>query len=117
MQLVAQALIELEATRAIGAGRDERSAERLTHRNGARERTLSIKAGDLELRMPKLRHGSFSPCCWSGAGAPTGPSLIVIGSVLLMTTVASIVKSRRDPPARAHTGSLREGRRESPPPA
>lgn len=41
MQLIAQALIELEAAQAIGAGPYERSAERITHRNGARERTLS----------------------------------------------------------------------------
>jgi tellurite resistance protein TerC len=47
----------------------------------------------------------------------TALSLGVIGSVLLVTTVASIIKSRRDPTARAHAGSLREGRRESPPPA
>ena len=61
MQLVAQALIELEAAQAIGAGRYERTAERVTHRNGARERLLSTKAGDLELRIPKLRQGSFYP--------------------------------------------------------
>jgi len=61
MQLLLQALIELEAAQAIGAGRYERSAERLTHRNGARERLLSTKAGDLELRIPKLRAGSFYP--------------------------------------------------------
>jgi putative transposase len=61
MQLVAQALIELEAAQAIGADRYERSAERVTHRNGARERLLSTKAGDLELRIPKLRQGSFYP--------------------------------------------------------
>ena len=61
MQLVLQALIDLEATEAIGAGRYERSAERTTHRNGARERLLSTKAGDLELQIPKLRHGAFFP--------------------------------------------------------
>ena len=61
MQLVLQALIDLEATEAIGAGRYERSAERATHRNGARERLLSTKAGDLELQIPKLRHGAFFP--------------------------------------------------------
>jgi ketosteroid isomerase-like protein len=61
MELVAQALIELEAAQAIGAGRYERSPERATHRNGARERLLSTKAGDLELRIPKLRQGSFYP--------------------------------------------------------
>ena len=56
-----QALIELEATQAIGAGPYERSPERTTHRNGARERLLSTKAGDIELRIPKLRSGSFYP--------------------------------------------------------
>jgi transposase-like protein len=61
MQLLAQALIDLEAAQQIGAGRYERSAERITHRNGARERLLSTKAGDLELRIPKLRQGSFYP--------------------------------------------------------
>jgi len=61
MQLVLQALIDLEASEAIGAGRYERSPERTTHRNGARERLLSTKAGDLELQIPKLPHGTFFP--------------------------------------------------------
>jgi putative transposase len=61
MQLVLQALIDLEAAEAIGARPYERSPERTTHRNGARERLLSTKAGDLELRIPKLRAGSFYP--------------------------------------------------------
>ena len=59
--LVLQELIELEAAQAIGAGRYERTEERTTHRNGSRERTLSTKAGDVELRIPKLRQGSFFP--------------------------------------------------------
>jgi putative transposase len=61
MQLVLQALIDLEATEVIGAGRYERSPERTTHRNGSRPRLLSTKAGDVELAIPKLRHGSFFP--------------------------------------------------------
>jgi len=61
MQLVLQSLIDLEATEVIGAARYERSAERSTHRNGARARLLSTKAGDVELAIPKLRHGSFFP--------------------------------------------------------
>lgn len=61
MQLVLQALIELEASEHIGAGRYERSSERVTHRNGHRDRLLSTKAGDIELRIPKLREGSFLP--------------------------------------------------------
>jgi len=61
LQLVLQSLIELEATQQIGAAHYQRSPERTTHRNGHRERTLSTKAGDLELRIPKLRSGTFFP--------------------------------------------------------
>jgi transposase-like protein len=60
-RLVAQELIELEATQAIGAARYERSDARTTHRNGSRTRLLSTKAGDVELHVPKLREGSFFP--------------------------------------------------------
>jgi putative transposase len=54
-------LIEAQATQAIGAARYERSEERVTERNGHRPRTLTTKAGDLELAIPKLRKGSFFP--------------------------------------------------------
>ncbi len=61
MTFVLQELIELEAAQAIGAGRYERTDERMTHRNGSRGRLLSTKAGDVELRIPKFREGSFFP--------------------------------------------------------
>jgi transposase-like protein len=61
LAVVLQALIEAEAAQQIGADRYERSASRTTHRNGARARLLSTKAGDVELRIPKLREGSFFP--------------------------------------------------------
>jgi putative transposase len=61
LAVVLQALIDAEATEVIGAGRYERSAARTTHRNGSRARLLSTKAGDVELRIPKLREGSFFP--------------------------------------------------------
>ena len=56
-----QALIDTEATAVIGAERFERSLERSTRRNGTRPRNLSTKAGDIALRIPKLRRGSFFP--------------------------------------------------------
>jgi putative transposase len=59
--LVLQALIDAEATQQIGADRYQRSASRTTHRNGSRARLLSTKAGDVELKIPKLREGSFFP--------------------------------------------------------
>jgi putative transposase len=60
-ETVYQALIEAELTDLIGAAPHERSAERSNLRNGHRTRTLSTTAGDLELRIPKLRTGSFFP--------------------------------------------------------
>jgi transposase-like protein len=61
LALVLQALIDAEATEVIGAGRYERSAARTTYRNGTRARLLSTKAGDVELKIPKLRDGAFFP--------------------------------------------------------
>ena len=61
LALVLQALIDAEATQHIGARPYERSEQRTAHRNGTRSRLLSTKAGDVELRIPKLREGSFFP--------------------------------------------------------
>src|SRR4029079_8439065 len=60
-ETIYQALIDAELTAVIGAGPHERSDTRINQRNGSRPRTLSTIAGDLELRIPKLRSGSFFP--------------------------------------------------------
>jgi dihydrofolate reductase len=54
-------LIEAEATERIGAAPYERTESRVTERNGHRTRSLSTKAGDVDLRIPKLWKGSFFP--------------------------------------------------------
>ena len=56
-----QALIEAELTAVIGAAPHQRTETRTAQRNGSRPRTLTTTAGDLELRIPKLRAGSFFP--------------------------------------------------------
>ena len=61
VRLVLQDLIETEAAEQIGAGRYERTESRLTDRNGSRPRMLATQAGDVQLRIPKLRKGSFFP--------------------------------------------------------
>ncbi len=61
VRLVMQELIESEATGVIGAEAHERAATRTNERNGHRDRLLSTKAGEVELRIPKLRRGSFFP--------------------------------------------------------
>jgi transposase-like protein len=60
-ELVLQRLMEFEVEGLIGAARHERSAERINQRNGYRERTLESRLGTLELRIPKLRQGSYFP--------------------------------------------------------
>jgi putative transposase len=61
VRMVLQDRIEAEATDVIGAGRYERTDTRTNERNGARARTLATQAGDIDLRIPKLRMGSFFP--------------------------------------------------------
>jgi putative transposase len=60
-QTISQALIEAGLTQVIGAAPNQRTPERLAQRNGHRPRVLATTAGDLELRIPKLRVGSFFP--------------------------------------------------------
>jgi transposase-like protein len=61
VRLVMQELIEADATQQIGAGRYERAETRVTDRNGSRARLVATQAGDVRLRIPKLRKGSFFP--------------------------------------------------------
>jgi transposase-like protein len=61
VRAVLQELIEAEAAEVIGAGRYQRTATRVTDRNGSRPRLLTTKAGDVALSIPKLRAGSFFP--------------------------------------------------------
>jgi putative transposase len=56
-----QALIDLEATEVIGAGPHERTTTRTTRRNGSRPKTLTTKTGDVDVKIPKLRKGSYFP--------------------------------------------------------
>lgn len=61
VRVALQELIEIEATERIGAAPYERTEDRVAERNGHRPRMLTTKAGDVELRIPKLRKGSFFP--------------------------------------------------------
>ena len=57
----AQRLMALEAETLCGAGHGERSVERVNQRNGYRERDWQTRVGTVELRIPKLRKGSYFP--------------------------------------------------------
>jgi len=60
-EAVVQLLMETDVDGLIGAGRHERTGERTTYRNGYRDRTLETRLGALQLRIPKLRQGSYFP--------------------------------------------------------
>ena len=57
----AERLMALETEGLCGAGPGERSATRTNQRNGYRDRDWQTRAGTVELRIPKLRHGSYFP--------------------------------------------------------
>jgi putative transposase len=57
----AHRLMELEVESLTGAAHGERSADRITWRNGYRERDWQTRAGTVELPIPKLRKGGYFP--------------------------------------------------------
>ena len=61
VRVMTQALIELEVSEQIGANRYERHEQRSTYRNGYRDRLWETRVGEVPLRIPKLRDGSFFP--------------------------------------------------------
>jgi putative transposase len=58
---VVQRLMDFEIEQRCGAGYGERTDERNNSRNGYRDRVWETRAGSIDLRIPKLRRGSYFP--------------------------------------------------------
>ena len=54
-------LMELEVASLTGASHGERNADRKTWRNGYRDRVYKTRVGDVELKIPKVRSGTYFP--------------------------------------------------------
>jgi putative transposase len=61
VRVMSELLMEVEVGQQAGAGRYERSDDRTTYRNGYRKRTWETRVGEVPLRIPKLRQGTYFP--------------------------------------------------------
>lgn len=61
IEVMTRALMEMEVSEQIGAGRYERSESRQDHRNGYRDRVWETRVGEIPLPIPKLRKCSYYP--------------------------------------------------------
>lgn len=61
IEAFASELMSAEADALCGAGYGERSPDRVNSRNGHRSRSFDTRAGTIELKIPKLRSGSYFP--------------------------------------------------------
>ena len=61
VRVLAEELMEMELAEPVGAERHERSPERTGYRNGYRERPWDTRVGSIELKVPRVRDGSFFP--------------------------------------------------------
>jgi transposase-like protein len=61
VRVLSQAIMELEVTQHLGAGRHQRTPSRSGQRNGHRERQWDTRVGTIELEVPRVREGGFIP--------------------------------------------------------
>jgi putative transposase len=87
-----QAVVDAEATAHIGAVPHERSEARTTQRNGTRDKTVTTTAGDLTVKIPKVRTGSFFPALL----APRRRIDVALHAVVMQAYVEGVSTRRVD---------------------
>ena len=92
LAMMLQKQIDAEATSVIEAGLHERSAARTTQRNGARETLLTTGLGDVTVRIPKTRTGSFFPALL----APRRRIDVALHAVIMQAYVEGVSTRRVD---------------------
>jgi transposase-like protein len=61
VQVLSEAVMELEVAQHVGAEQHERTIERTGQRNGYRERQWDTRVGTIQLQVPRVRDGSYFP--------------------------------------------------------
>jgi putative transposase len=89
---IMQELVDAEATAHIGAELHERTDTRTTQRNGTRDKTVTTAAGDLTVRIPKVRTGSFFPALL----APRRRIDVALHAVVMQAYVEGVSSRRVD---------------------
>ena len=87
-----QAVVDAEATAHIGAGPHERTESRTTQRNGTRDKLVTTAAGDLTVKIPKVRTGSFFPALL----APRRRIDVALHAVVMQAYVEGVSTRRVD---------------------
>ncbi|MGJ7442996.1 IS256 family transposase, partial [Aquipuribacter sp. MA13-6] len=92
LQSMLQLLVEAEATATIGAAPHERSEARTTQRNGHRDKVVTTASGDVTVRIPKIRTGSFFPALL----APRRRIDVALHAVVMQAYVEGVSTRRVD---------------------
>src|SRR5512144_1254683 len=87
-----QELIDAEATSVIGAEPHERTETRTTHRNGTRNKTVTTGVGDVTVKIPKTRTGSFFPALL----APRRRIDVALHAVIMQAFIEAVSTRRVD---------------------
>jgi putative transposase len=61
VRVLCEALMDIEVAQHLGAGKHERTEERRGYRNGSRERPFDTRVGTVQLKVPRVRDGSYFP--------------------------------------------------------